>query len=123
MSEKTPKMAVILSRGIDDERTAVALTIANVGLSEGVEVTLFLVSAGVDVVRKGAADLMRMNPLDPSLGEMLESLQANGGQIWSCPPCTSVRGYEDGDLIEGVEIKGAVALHDLIKSGASTVCF
>ena len=121
MSENKKKLVILVSRGLDDERAAVAWTIANVGLSEGVDVTVFLVSAGVDLVRKGAADLMRMNPLDPSLGELIETFQSNGGAIWACPPCAAVRGYEQEDLIDGVVITGSPALHGLIKDDAATL--
>jgi predicted peroxiredoxin len=123
MSETSKKLAVVLSRGLDDERAAVAWTVANVGLAEGLEVTVFLVSAGTDLVRKGAADLMRMNPLDPALGEMIDGFMDNGGQVWACPPCASVRGYTQENLLDGVVITGAASLHGLIKDGAATVSF
>jgi predicted peroxiredoxin len=117
------KLAIVVSRGLDDERAAVAWTVANVGLAEGLDVTIFLVSAGVDLVRKGAADLMRMNPLDPSLGELIGSFMEKGGAVWACPPCTSVRGYQQEDLLDGIVITGAASLHGLIKDGAASMSF
>lgn len=123
MNENSKKLAIVVSRGLDDERAAVAWTIANVGIAEGLEVTVFLVSAGADLVRKGAADLMRMNPLDPALGELIANFMTNGGQVWVCPPCASVRGYGQEDLLDGVVITGAASLHGLIKDGAATLSF
>ena len=120
---ETKKLAVILSRGLDDERAAVAWTVANGGIASDLDVTVFLVSAGVDLVRKRAADLMRMNPLDPSLGELIKKFMDNGGKVWACPPCTAVRGYEGEDLIDGVVITGAASLHGLLKDGAATLSF
>lgn len=117
------KFVMVLSRGLDDERAAAAWTIANAAIQEGSEATMFLVSAGVDLVRKGAADLMRMNPLDPSIGELIESFMEGGGQVWACPPCAAVRGYKQEDLIDGVVITGAASLHGLLQEGAATVSF
>ena len=116
------KLVVLLSRGLDDERAVVGWTIANGGIAEGIDVTVFLVSAGTDLVRRKAADLMRMNPLDPSLGELISKFMEDGGKVWACPPCASVRGYEIEDFIDGVEIKGAGPLMDLIDQGASSLC-
>jgi len=123
MSTNNQKMAIVGSRGLDDERATVTLTIANGAIASGLEVTLFLVASGVDLVRKGAVDGARMNPFDPPMKEMLDNFQAKGGNILVCPPCAKVRGYEQDDLIDGVTIVGSGALHALIKDGASTLCF
>jgi predicted peroxiredoxin len=121
MTTESKKLVVLLSRGLDDERSTVGWTIANSGIAEGLDVTVFLVSAGADLVRRGAADVMRMNPLDPSMKDLIDSFIANGGQIWVCPPCAAVRGYDEGDLIEGAVVAGAGPLHGLIKEGAATL--
>ena len=42
------KTIVFLSRSIDDERATVAWTLANAGVANGQDVTVFCVSAGVD---------------------------------------------------------------------------
>lgn len=122
-NEETKKLVVICSRGLDDERATVAWTVANGGIASGLDVTVFLVSAGVDLLRRRAADLIRMNPLDPSLGELIGKFMTDGGKVWACPPCTAVRGYEGDDLIDGVEIAGAAALHGLLKEGAASLSF
>ena len=73
--------------------------------------------------RKGAADQVHLNPLDPTVGEMIESLRAQGGKILVCPPCAKVRGYSEEDLLDGVVITGSGAIHELIKNGAATLSF
>jgi predicted peroxiredoxin len=121
MAEAKKKLVIIGSRGHDDERATVAWTIANGGLAAGLEVTMFLVSSGADLVRKGAVDNVRMNPLDPPMKEMIDSFLAEGGTIWVCPPCAKVRGYDPEDLIDGVIVTGSASLHALLKEGAATV--
>ena len=63
MSDKK-KLVVIVTNGANDERASVAWSVANGGVGSGMEVTMFLVSSGVDWVRKGAAERARPNPLD-----------------------------------------------------------
>jgi predicted peroxiredoxin len=123
MSEAKKQLVIIGSRGLDDERATVSWTIANGGLAAGMDVTMFLVSSGVDVVRKGALSFVRMNPLDPPLKELVENFMAKGGKVWACPPCAKVRGYESENLIDGVVITGSASLHGLIKEGAATLSF
>ena len=121
--ENAKKLAVVVSRGLDDERATVAFTIANTGIASGQQVTMFMVSAAVDVMRKGAADNVRMNPFDPPLKELIENFQSGGGRILVCPPCAKVRGYNDEDFIDGVQVVGSPALHAQILDGASTLSF
>jgi len=118
----TDKTIIFLSRGIDDERATVAWTLANGGVQNGQDVTVFCVSAGVDLVRKGAADTVQMNPHDPSMKELIDSFMAAGGTVWACPPCSSLRGYTEDNFIDGVTIVGAGPVYELIGQGAGTIC-
>jgi predicted peroxiredoxin len=122
MSDKK-KLVIVVTRGFDDERSSVALSIANSGLNSGLEVTMFLVSSAVDLVRKGATVVSQLNPLDPPLGEMLDNFIASGGNILACPPCAKVRGYGPDDLLDEVQVIGSPAMHQLIGQGAATLTF
>jgi predicted peroxiredoxin len=117
------KLVIVISRGFDDERSSVAWSIANTSVASEMEVTVFLVAAGVDWVRKGAADVARLNPLDPPMKEMIDNVLTSGGSILVCPPCAKVRGYGEGDLVEGVTIAGAPAMLEVVRQGASTLSF
>jgi len=117
------KLVVVMTCGLDDEKLSVAWSVANGGISTGLEVTVFLTSSAVDCVRKGAADKAHLNPLDPTIGEMIHNLTSRGGKILCCPPCAKVRGYEQNDLLDGVVITGSGAIHELIKEGAATLSF
>ena len=117
------KLVIINTRGLDDERSSVAWSIANTALGSELDVTVFLVASGVDWVRKGAASVAHLNPLDPSLGDMIGNFVAGGGRILVCPPCAKVRGYEENDLIDGAVIAGAPAMLEQVSQGASTLSF
>lgn len=117
------KLVVVVTNGFNDERSSVAWSVANGGLGSGYEVTMFLVSSGVDWVRKGAADQARLNPLDPPVKDMIQTVIDNGGKILVCPPCAGVRGYGQDDLIDGVTMAGSVAMLEQVQNGAATLTF
>lgn len=123
MAQETKKLVVLITRGLDDERASVAWSVANGAIASGLEVTIFLASSGVDWARKGAAETARLNPLDPTLKEMVEKLVAAGSTIMVCPPCAKVRGYTENDLIDGAILAGSVSMHEVIKQGAATLSF
>lgn len=122
MSEKK-KLVIVVTNGMDNERSSVAWSIANGGVASNMEVTMFLVSSGVDWARKGAAELARPNPLDPPVKDMIQTVVENGGKILACPPCAAVRGYEKDDLVDGVTLAGSVAMLDVAQQGATTLAF
>ena len=107
MGNTNEKLVIVASRGHDDERATVAWTIANGGQNTGLDVTMFLVSAGIDLVRKGAAANVRMNPFDPSMKELIDGFLERGGKIMAGPPCTAVRGYSQEDL-EKISMRNAM---------------
>ena len=122
MSDKQ-KMVVTVTQGVDNERASVAWSVANGGVGMGFEVTMFLVSSGADWARKGAADKAQPNPLDPTVGEMMDNVINTGGQILVCPPCAAVRGYEEDDLIDAATLAGSAAMLAVAAEDAITLTF
>jgi predicted peroxiredoxin len=122
MAEAARELVVLITHGMDDERSSVALTIANGGLTAGLQVSIFLTSSAVDLVRKRAIEGLVVHPLEP-LAALVKDFLARDGRLWACTPCVKARGYQQADLIDGVEIAGASKMHELIKAGAATLSF
>ena len=122
MNEKR-KLVVVITNGLDNERSSVAWSIANGGINSGLDVSVFLVSSGVDWVRKGAAERAHLNPEDPTMKDMIQYVIDSGCSIGICPPCAKVRGYEESDFLDGVRIVGSTAIHDPVKEGAAVLTF
>lgn len=126
MPEQNPsssrELVVLVTRGSDHELSSVAFTIACGAITSGMKVYAFLVSSGVDLVRKKAVDITHVPPLD-SLKTLMQDFMARGGTIWACPPCAKARGYSQEDLIDGVTIQGASAMHERLKAGAASLSF
>lgn len=119
---QTDKLVILVTKGIDSELSSVAFTIANGGLTAGLKVSIFLTSTAIDLVRRGGQKLTHVAPLQ-TLSGLIEDFQKRGGVIWACPPCVQSRGYQQTDLLDGVIITGAAAMHAEIKAGAATLSF
>lgn len=122
MTEQVKELVVLMTKGADHELSSVAFTIANGGITGGFRVYAFLTSSSVDLVRKRAADLAHVPPLDP-LKALIDDFLGRGGTIWVCPPCAKARGYTQDDLIDGVTIQGASAMHERLMAGAASLSF
>jgi predicted peroxiredoxin len=116
------KLVIMVTHGIESELSSVAFTIANGGLTAGLQVFVFLTSAGVDLVRKNGQCLTHVAPLDP-LAQSIDDFQKRGGVIWACTPCVQSRGYQQSDLLDGVIITGASVLHAQVKESAALLSF
>jgi predicted peroxiredoxin len=122
MPEPVRELVVVVTHGADHELSSVAFTVANGGMTAGLNVSVFLTSAAVDLVRRRAIDQTVVHPLEP-LASLVQDFLSRGGRLWACAPCVKARGYEQSDLIDGVEITGASKMHELIKAGAATLSF
>lgn len=122
MDSETRELVVLITHGIEHELSSAGLTIALGGITAGLKVSIFLTSAGVDIVRRGAAEMTQVKPLEP-LATMLRDFVTRGGVLWACTPCVKSRGYAQENLIDGVVITGASVMHELIKGGAATLSF
>jgi len=116
------ELVALMSHGPTDERASVGFTVVNGGLTSGLTASVFLTADAVDIARRGATDLVHAHPMEP-LKDLVADFLARGGTLWACPPCVKARGYGQEDLIDGVRIIGASAMHDRIKAGAATLSF
>jgi len=122
MSNEKRDLVVLVTHGIENEKSSVAFTIANGGITAGLRVAIFLTSAGVDLVRKRAIDTTQVHPMEP-LSALVKDFLARGGTLWACTPCVKARGYTQEDFIEGTVITGASVMHARIAEGAATLSF
>ena len=120
MADDQRNLVILITHGIDHDLSSIGFTFANGGITSGLKVSIFLTSNGVDLVRKGAADLTHSHPFEP-LASLIRDFLSRGGTIWACTPCVKARGYAQEDLLDGVIISGASVVHNLIKEGAATL--
>ena len=121
-AQPSRELVVLVTRGTDHELSSVAFTVACGAITSGMKVYAFLVSAGVDLARRKAVNVTHVPPLDP-LKSLIDDFLKRGGTIWACPPCAKARSYTQEDLIDGVTIQGASAMHERLKAGAAGLSF
>jgi len=121
-AQPSRELVVLVTRGTDHELSSVAFTVACGAITSGMKVYAFLVSSGVDLVRRKAVDVTHVPPLDP-LKSLIDDFLKRGGTIWACPPCAKARSYTQEDLIDGVTMQGASAMHERLKAGAASLSF
>lgn len=119
---QSSELVVLMTHGADDELSSVAFTVANGGITTGLEVAAFLTGPAVDLVRKGAVEMTQAAPMEP-LSSLIQDFIDRGGELWACTPCVKARGYSQEDLRDGVVVTGASVMHERIKAGARTLCF
>ena len=120
MKNESQKLVVSISHGGENELSTVGFTIANGGLANDQDVSIFLTSNGVDIVRKNAIDTTQVEPFSP-LKTLVDSFIEQGGTIWVCSPCVKGRGYTEADFIDGVIVTGASPMLEEIGNGAETL--
>jgi predicted peroxiredoxin len=122
MSETPRELVVVMTRGADHELSSVGFTVACGAITAGMQVCAFLTSGAVDLVRRRGVEFTQVAPLDP-LKVLIEDFMGRGGVVLACPPCAKARGYTQEDLIEGVKIVGASAIHEKLLRGAASLSF
>lgn len=78
-------------------------------LAMDMEVTLFFTMKGLNVVKKGGAENIKLEGAPKSLPEFLKIMQEGGARMIACSALFPMVGMEENDLIEGVECGGVVA--------------
>ncbi|MCE7994908.1 MAG: peroxiredoxin [Roseivirga sp.] len=116
------KLVVNLSSNAKDDKSTVALTVANAALGSNMEVAIFLTSDAVELSRSGACEYTHVQPFK-KLSELIESFVANGGTLWACTPCFNHRGLNAAETVEGTIVTGAGPMLQWIGSGAQTLSY
>jgi predicted peroxiredoxin len=120
------KLVILITKGIESEPSwvtcIIAISIALGGLKAGLQVSIFLTQAAIDLVWRGEKRFAQV-PALRDLAALIADFQSRGGVIWACPPCVKARGYEQGDLLDGVIITEASAMNREIREGAAALSF
>ncbi len=120
MSTKNQKILINWREGVDDPEKATITLILAVTSSKTCETALFVAAEASELVLKGAADEVRAPGYEP-LADLLQAYLANGGKLWLCPACVKAKGFNESDLIDGVEVAGAPRTMAFLADGAQVL--
>ena len=106
----------------DNIKGPMAIMFANKGLKKGLKMTVFLNTEGVRLAVKGFNP-----PTNAATGkntqEMLQMFMKNGGKVLVCPMCLKAQGYDESDLIGGVEVSDENVTFDTILKSSKVISF
>jgi uncharacterized protein len=103
----------------DPDRVVVSYLTAGAALDQGKEVVLWLSSEGVRLAMRGYVDPIRAD-LDPPVKRVHDQFIEKGGRFYVCPICFRERDLDEGELVDGAELKGASPLMEFAGDDAIT---
>jgi predicted peroxiredoxin len=103
----------------DPDRVVVSYLTAGAALDQGKDVVMWLTSEGVRLALDGYVDPIRTDK-DPPVSRVHGQFIEKGGRFYVCPICFNERSLDEGELVEGAELKGAAALMEFAGDGAVT---
>jgi len=93
--------------GSDDPQKAFPPFMLGSGaLATDMEVTMFFTMSGLNIVKKGGAEKIRLSGAPKTLPEFIKIVQESGAKMIACSAAFPIVGIEEQDLIEGVECGG-----------------
>lgn len=114
MSEEE-KLLIVSTHGPENpEKCLMPFIVANAAMALDVEVTVFLMNAGVDLSVPGAADRVPALEGMPKLPDLMKSFEELGGKILLCGPCCNHRGINSDNILPNAKVGGAAGLVDMI---------
>jgi predicted peroxiredoxin len=106
----------------DPDRVVVAYLTAGAALDKGKDVVMWLTADGVRLALRGYADRIRVG-MEPPVERVHAQFIEKGGRFYVCPVCFGERDLDEGDLVEGAELKGATPLMEFAAEGAMTFTY
>jgi predicted peroxiredoxin len=106
----------------DPDRVVVAYLTAGAALDKGKDVVMWLTADGVRLALRGYADRIRVG-MEPPVERVHAQFIEKGGRFYVCPVCFGERDLDEGQLVEGAELKGATPLMEFAAEGAMTFTY
>ncbi|QSO46350.1 DsrE/DsrF/DrsH-like family protein [Alicyclobacillus mengziensis] len=134
MAETKNRVAMIAS-GAGLETAYKVLNIATAAAASDAEVAVFCTFDGLMMIHKNAEELLKLGPgreqlaegfkkaQVPSLSQMLTLAKECGVKFIACQMTMDVMGIELDDLIEGIDVGGAVTFLDFAFDANVTATF
>jgi len=117
------KILYVLTSGLDTpERLYAPFVLATTAKSMGIDATVYFVVKGVEVVKKGEAEKIKMGNF-PTLKEVIDQAIEAGVELMACDQSTQVLGIERGGYVDACGVVGAATLNDLALEADAILTF
>lgn len=122
MSEKKSILYVQTS-GIDNpERLYAPFILGSTAAAMGISATIYFLINGVTVVKKGAAEKIKLGEF-PTLKEVMDQALEAGVKLEVCEQSCMLLGLEKGAFVDPAKIVGSATLNDRILNADAVICF
>ena len=114
MPEEPKKLLYVQTSGTDTpERLYSPFILASTARATDLDATIYFVIKGVTVVKKGAAEKIKVGAF-PSLREVMDQAIKAGVKFKVCEQSCMLFGLDRGDFIDEAKVVGAATLNDLV---------
>jgi len=114
MLSERKKILYVQTSGVDTpERTYAPFILATTAVAMGIDATIYFLVKGVTVVKKGAAEKIKLGDF-PTLKEVMDRAAKAGVRLEVCEQSCMLLGLEKGDFVDAAKIVGAATLNDRI---------
>ena len=117
------KILYVQTSGVDTpERTYAPFVLAATAAAMGIDATIYFVIKGVTVVKKGAAESVKVGEF-PTLKQVMDQAIKAGVKLTVCEQSCMLLGISRGDFIPEAKIVGAATLNDMVLDADAVLCF
>lgn len=124
MPSSSPRALVVkITCGAEaPERLNQGLTVAATAVAAGAEVSLWLTGDASWLAVPGRAQTLALDHAAPA-ADLLGAV-IGGGRVTLCGQCAARRGLDGGDLLDGVEVRGAATfVEEILRAGAQALVY
>ncbi len=126
MTEEIKRILYIQTTGVEvPEKSATAMFLASAAAAMDVEVGIYFTQFGPTLLRKGAAEMVRVKrgTVGATVRHFIDQAMELGVKLYVCQPSLDLNDMTKDDLIDGVEIIGGAAFNDLALEANQVICF
>jgi predicted peroxiredoxin len=108
------KILYLQTSGVDTpERAYAPFVLAATARAMDIDATVYFFIKGVTLVKKGAAEEIKVGSFPPLVDVISQALEA-GVKLMVCEQSTQLLGLDRGDFIDDAKVVGAATLNDLV---------
>jgi len=116
------KILYVQTSGVDTpERTYAPFVLAATAAAMGLDATVYFVIKGVTIVKKGAAEKVRVGQF-PTLRQVMDQAITAGVKLAVCEQSCMLLDIGRGEFIPEAKIVGAATLNDLVLDADAVIC-
>ena len=117
------KILYVQTSGVDTpERLYAPFILAATAAAMGLDATVYFVIKGITVVKKGAAEKVKIGQF-PTLRQAMDQAIKAGVKLAVCEQSCMLLDIGRGEFISEAQIVGAATLNDLVLDADAVLCF